>query len=464
MTPRRAAAGGSWALPVQHPGTTHTLLSPQDGGIDRALGTVRRTVLPGGVRVITEQVETVRSVTVGVWAAVGSRDESPALAGATHYLEHLLFKRTDRRDAMAIAAELDAVGGELNGFTTKELTCYYARVVDDDLPLAVDVLLDMVTSSQVTDADVEAERDVVLEEIAMNADDPADSVHELFTQRLWSTSPTARPVLGTAESIGAITPHQLRRWYRTRYIAPHLVVSAVGNLEHTAVVRLVRTALAAGRLALAPEAHPAAPRSAVTPVSRSRPRPGVHVLERDTEQANVVLGVPGLPRDDRRWTLAVLSSVLGDGSSSRLFQSVREERGLAYSVNSYFTSLTDVGEFGVYVGCQPAKVDEVLRVIRGEVETMAARGVTEAELSRARGQLRGSLVLGLEDTGSRMTRLAKADLLSGELPSLSEVLRRIEAVTLDDVHALARELFGVPLSVAVVGPFDDPEPIRRVVA
>lgn len=464
MTQRRGAAGASWALPVQHPGTTHTLLSPQDSGIDQTLGTVRRTVLPGGVRVITEQVGTVRSVSVGVWAGVGSRDESPKVAGATHYLEHLLFKRTDRRDAMAIAAELDAVGGELNGFTTKELTCYYARVVDEDLPLAVDVLLDMVTSSQVTDADVEAERDVVLEEIAMNADDPGDCVHELFTQRLWSTSPVGRPVLGTVESIAAISPHQLRRWYRTRYLAPNLVVAAVGNLEHTAFVREVRKALAAGRLPLAPDGHPAPPRSAATPVSRSRPRPGVHVLERDTEQANVVLGVPGLPRDDRRWTLAVLSSVLGDGSSSRLFQSVREERGLAYSVNSYFTSLTDVGEFGVYVGCQPAKVDEAVRVIRAEVEQVAEHGVTPAELARAKGQLRGSLVLGLEDTGSRMTRLAKADLLSGELPSLSEVLRRIDAVGLPDVHALAAELFAVPLSVAVVGPFDDDEPFRRAVS
>jgi predicted Zn-dependent peptidase len=242
------------------------------------------------------------------------------------------------------------------------------------------------------------------------------------------------------------------------------VVAAAGNLEHTALVRLVRRALAAGRLALVPDAHPAPPRCTATPVNRSRPRPGVHVLERATEQANLVLGVPGLPRDDRRWTLALLSSVLGDGSSSRLFQSVREERGLAYAVSSYFTSLTDVGEFGVYVGCHPAKVDEVVRVVRGEIDGLLTSGVTDAELARAKGQLRGSLLLGLEDTGSRMTRLAKADLLSGELPSLSEVLRRIEGVTRDDVHALASELFAAPLALSVVGPFDDDEPFRRAVA
>jgi predicted Zn-dependent peptidase len=464
VSQRRAGTGAGWALPVQHPGTTHTLLSPQSAGIDQALGTVRRTVLPGGIRVITEQLSTVRSVSVGVWAGVGSRDESTRMAGATHYLEHLLFKRTGRRDAMAIAAEIDAVGGELNGFTTKELTCYYARVVDDDLPVALDVLLDMVTSSLVNDEDVESERDVVLEEIAMNEDDPADSAHELFTQRLWGTSPVGRPVLGTVESIQALRPHQLRRWYRTRYTAPHLVVAAAGNLEHNALVRMVRQGLAAGELRLGEDVYPAPPRTAAAAVSRTRPRPGVHVLDRATEQANVVMGVPGLPRDDRRWTLAVLSSILGDGSSSRLFQSVREQRGLAYAVNSYFTSFADVGEFGVYVGCQPSKVRDVVSVVRDEVSVVAQDGVTPTELARAKGQLRGALVLGLEDTGSRMTRLAKADLLSGELPSLSEVLRRIDAVTSDGVHALAADLFSAPMSMAVVGPFDDAEPFRQVVA
>jgi predicted Zn-dependent peptidase len=464
VTSRRAGSPAGWALPVQHPGTTHTLLSPQDAGIDQALGTVRRTVLPGGVRVITEKLATVRSVSVGVWAGVGSRDETPALAGATHYLEHLLFKRTARRDALAIAAEIDAVGGELNGFTTKELTCYYARVVDEDVPVALDVLLDMVTSSLVTDDDVDAERHVVLEEIAMNADDPADSAHELFTQSMWGSSPVGRPVLGTAASIEALRPHQLRRWYRTRYTAPHLVVAAAGNLEHTALVRLVRASLAAAGLDAGDDSRPAPPRTAAGSTRRPRPRHGVHVIDRPAEQANVVVGVPGLPRDDRRWALALLSSVLGDGSSSRLFQSVREQRGLAYAVNSYFSSFADVGEFGVYVGCQPAKVGEVVGLVGAEMRAVAEHGITPLELARAKGQLRGGLVLGLEDTGARMTRLAKADLLSGELPSLSEVLRRIDTVTADEVHALAAELFAEPVSVAVVGPCDDDTVIRAAVA
>lgn len=463
MTRRRGGTGSGWALPAQHPGTTHTLLSPSGDGIDQAVGTVRRTVLPGGLRVITEQIPTVRSVSVGVWAGVGSRDESPSLAGATHFLEHLLFKRTERRDAAMIAAEIDQIGGELNGFTTKELTCYYARVVDDDLPIALDVLLDMVTASLVTDADVEAERPVVLEEIAMNDDDPSDTVHELFSQGLWAPHPVGRPVLGTAQSIAAIPAHQLRLWYRTRYTLPHLVIAAAGNLEHTALVRLVRQAVAQGTLTSGDSAHPAPPRTAVAgPKVASSST--VTVQQRPIEQANVVAGVPGLPRDERRWPLAVLSSVVGDGTSSRLFQSVREQRGLAYSVYSFFSSLADAGSFGVYVGCQPAKATEALGLIRDEMAAVAADGITSAELDRAKGQLRGALVLGLEDTSSRMSRLAKAELLSGELPSLSEVLRRIDAVTLDEVHLLAEELFCQPLSLAVVGPFDDDVGLREAVA
>ena len=464
MTRRRGGAGASWALPVQHPGTTHTLLSPGGEGIDQAIGMVRRTVLPGGLRVITEQLPTVRSVSLGVWAGVGSRDETPALAGATHFLEHLLFKRTARRDAAQIAAEIDEVGGELNGFTTKEITCYYARMVDDDLPIALDVLLDMVTASLVTDADVDAERPVVLEEIAMNDDDPADTVHEMFSQGMWSPHPVGRPVLGTVSSIETMPAHQLRVWYRTRYVPQNLVIAAAGNLEHNALVRLVRQAVAQGGLARSDDAHPAPARVGRGEAVRVPTTTAVTVRQRPTEQANVIIGVPGLPRDERRWPLAVLSSVLGDGSSSRLFQSVREERGLAYSVYSFFSSLADAGSFGVYVGCQPAKAGEALALIRNELESVRADGITEAELARAKGQLRGSLVLGLEDTSSRMSRLAKAELLSGELPSLSEVLRRIDAVSIDEVHALAQELFSQHLSVSAVGPFDDDTALRGALA
>jgi len=464
VTRRRVSAQGGWALPAQHPGTTHTLLSPAGDGIDQAVGTVRRTVLPGGLRVITEQLPTVRSVSLGVWAGVGSRDETPALAGATHFLEHLLFKRTARRDAAQIAAEIDEIGGELNGFTTKELTCYYARVVDEDTPIALDVLLDMVTASLVTDADVDAERPVVVEEIAMNDDDPADTVHEMFAGGMWLPHPVGRPVLGSVASIEGMPSHQLRLWYRTRYLPSNLVIAAAGNLEHTALVRLVRQAMAKGMLTATPDAHPAPPRAGLPQAARVPASTSVAVTHRPTEQANIVVGVPGLPRDERRWPLAVLSSILGDGSSSRLFQSVREDHGLAYSVYSFFTSLADAGSFGVYVGCQPAKAEKALVLIRAELERIRTGGVSEAELTRAKGQLRGSLVLGLEDTSSRMSRLAKAELLSGELPSLSEVLRRIDSVTVAEVDSLASELFAQPLSLSVVGPFDDDAAVRGAVA
>jgi len=298
----------------------------------------------------------------------------------------------------------------------------------------------------------------------MTDDDPGDSVHELFSQSMWSPHPIGRPVLGTVASIEHIPAHQLRLWYRTRYLPPNLVIAAAGNLEHTALVRLVRQATAQGTLAVTVDAHPAPPRVALPAGPRVSAAPGVNLQHRSTEQANVVAGVPGLPRDERRWPLAVLSSVLGDGSSSRLFQSVREQRGLAYSVYSFFASLADAGSFGVYVGCQPAKVDEALGVIRAELDAVRADGITAAELARAKGQLRGALVLGLEDTSSRMSRLAKAELLSGELPSLSEVLRRIDAVTADEVHGLAEDLFSHPLSLAAVGPFDDDASLREAVA
>ncbi|HSK26311.1 MAG TPA: pitrilysin family protein [Jiangellales bacterium] len=442
-------------LPVQRPGTTRTLLREDDGTL------TRRTVLPGGLRVLTEAVPGVRSVAFGIWVGVGSRDESPSLSGATHYLEHLLFKGTWRRGALDISAAIDAVGGELNAFTAKEYTCYYARVLDEDLPLAVDVVSDMVTSSVVASSDVAAERDVVLEEIAMHDDDPGDTVHDVFAGRLWGDSPLGRPILGTVESIGSLSRTSLHGYYRRRYRSPRIVVAAAGSLDHARVVALVRSAFGAAGF-LDDDAEPAPPR-----VGGRAPRAygGVHLLERRTEQANLVLGVPGVSRTDpRRFALGVLNGALGGGMSSRLFQEVREKRGLAYSVYSYASQYADAGLLGVYVGCLPRKVDQVLDVCRDELGAVAARGITDEELARGKGQLRGALVLGLEDTGSRMSRIAKADLVYGELPGVGELLRRIDAVTLDDVRAVAADLLGRQPSLAVIGPFDDASRFDRAVA
>ncbi len=430
---------------AQAPGRTRTLTAGPDGGV------VRRTVLPGGLRVISEAVPGVRSVAFGVWVGVGSRDETPALAGASHYLEHLLFKGTRRRDAMAIAAELEAVGGELNAFTAKEYTCYYARVLDDDMPLAVDVICDMVTSSLVTARDVDGERNVILEEIAMHDDDPGDAVHDIFAAAVWPGSTLGRPVLGTVESIGSMSRASINGYYRRRYRPGNLVVAAAGNVDHSALVRLVKRGFA-GVVAADDDAVPSAPR-----LGGSAPAfaPAKTVLSRPIEQANLILGSPGIARrDDRRFALGVLNAALGGGMSSRLFQEVREKRGLAYSVYSFTSHYADTGLVGVYAGCAPKKAREVLDICREQLHLVGAGGITAEELERGKGQMRGGLVLGLEDTGSRMSRLGKAELVYGELMTVDEILAAIDAVTLDDVHEVAMSLFAAPQAIAAVGPYD----------
>ncbi|MEP6462411.1 MAG: pitrilysin family protein [Frankiaceae bacterium] len=414
---------------------------------------IRRTVLPGGLRVVTEAMPAVRSVAFGVWAGVGSRDETARLGGASHYLEHLLFKGTKRRGALDISAALDAVGGELNAFTSKEYTCYYARVLDADLPLAVDVICDMVTSSLIAAEDVDAERGVILEEIAMHDDDPTDAVHDNFARTVHGDTPLGRPVLGTVDTIGAIQRRAIAGYYRRRYRADNLVVAVAGNVDHATVVRLVRNAFRAADALGEDGTEPAAPRIGGRPTTF---RPGVSVLRRPTEQANLVLGAEGIARtDDRRWAMGVLNAALGGGMSSRLFQEVREKRGLAYSVYSFATHYADTGVMGVYAGCLPKKVDEVLDICRDQLALVAADGLTEEELTRGKGQLRGSLVLGLEDTGSRMSRLGKSELVYGELLGVDDVLASIAAVTPDDVAAIAAEVLGGPLALSVIGPFDD---------
>ncbi len=430
--------------------TTRTLLAEADGGL------VRRTVLPGGLRVITEAMPTVRSVTFGIWVGVGSRDESTRQAGCSHYLEHLLFKGTERRSALEISAAVDCVGGEMNAFTTKEYTCFYARVLDSDLPVAVDVVSDVVNSALLLAADVESERGVILEEIAMSDDDPADLVHDAFAQAVFGDTPLGRPVLGSVDSIEGLARRTIDGYYRRHYRPENMVVAVAGNIDHRQVVRLVRKAFGAAGALGERSTEPVPPRSGGAPSRARAHRPQVVLQPRPTEQANFVLGVPGLSRlDERRFALGVLNGVLGGGMSSRLFQEVREKRGLAYSVYSYNTQYADTGLFGVYAGCMPERVDQVLELCRAELEKVVEGGITVEELRRGQGQMRGSLVLGLEDTGSRMSRIGKAELVYGELLGVSELLRRIDAVTLDDVREVAGNLLGASPTLAVIGPFDE---------
>ncbi|WP_425572290.1 M16 family metallopeptidase [Pseudonocardia eucalypti] len=409
---------------------------------------VTLSLLPSGLRVVTEPLPGVRSASVGVWIGAGSRDEVAGQAGAAHFLEHLLFKGTARRTSVRIAEEIDAVGGELNAFTAKEHTCFYAQVLDTDLPLAVDLLVDVVTAATMTPADVELERAVVLEEIAMRADDPEDMLGEVFDTALFGDHPLGRPVIGSQASVEALTQAGLHGFWRERYTPPRMVLAAAGNVEHARVLELAEAAFPA-----APAGTPLAPRQG-PPVATGEARVEVH--HADTEQAHLMLGVRGLDRrDERRTALEVLNTALGGGLSSRLFQQVREQRGLAYSVYSATTSYADAGQLAVYAGCQPDRLGEVTSVIREVLDSVAERGLTDAEVARAKGALRGGLVLGLEDSASRMSRIGRHELDYGRQRSIRQTLDAIEAVTPDDVAAIAAEVLNRPLTTAVIGPVDE---------
>jgi predicted Zn-dependent peptidase len=438
--------------------------SPREGTQRLAEGesVVYRTVLPGGLRVITESLPAVRSASFGIWAGVGSRDEDVSHAGATHYLEHLLFKGTARRSALDISAAVDAVGGELNAFTAKEYTCYYARVLDADLPLAIDVLADMVTGSLLEPSEVEAERAVILEEIAMTDDDPSDTAHEAFGWQLFGDTPLGRPILGTVDSINAITRDQIAEHYAARYPPENLVVAAAGRLDHDEVVELTAECFGS---ALKAEAAPSPPRLPAPAPPEVGAGTGVRLISRPIEQANLVLGCTGLARtDERRFTLGVLNAALGGGMSSRLFQEIREKRGLAYSVYSFTSQHADVGVWGIYAGCAPAKADEVLAICADEIAKVCDVGLTKEELDRGKGQLRGSIVLGLEDPASRMTRIGKSELVYPNLEPVDEILANIDAVTLDDVREVAGAILTKPKALAVVGPYDDADSFAAAIA
>ena len=439
-----AGAGSSDLAPAPVPVGVTTVLDVDEFG-----GRVERTELPGGLRVLTETMPGVLSATLGIWVGVGSRDEDPGVAGASHFLEHLLFKGTTSRSALEIATAMDAVGGEMNAFTAKEHTCYYANVLASDLPLAVTLLADLVTEACNTAEDLESERTVVLEEIAMRDDEPSDAVHDLFSETMFGDTPLGRSVLGTAESIEGLTRDDVDGWYRGRYAMPSIVVTAAGRVEHAAVLDLI-TAAFADRLG--GDARPAPLR--LGDMAPDKPARSAGLIARRTEQTHLLLGLPGIGRlDDRRYAAAVLDAAVGGGMSSRLFQEIREKRGLVYSVGSALTHYAGTGSFSVYAGCAKKRVPEVLRLVREELARVAADGLSSEEVARARGQLKGNLVLGLEDTGSRMSRLGKSELSYGEYLPVLEVLARLDAVDEGQVRSVAAELFTRETCLAVVGPY-----------
>ncbi len=421
-----------------------------------------RTILPSGLRIVTEEVSTVRSATFGVWVNVGSRDETSPVAGASHFLEHLLFKGTKTRTAMEISSSIEAVGGEMNAFTGKEYTCFYARVIDVDLPLAVDVISDLITSSVVAASDVDAERNVVLEEIAMRDDDPSDLIHDLYLEAYYGNSELGRPILGTIDSIKGMSRNSVFNYYKKRYRPEDLVIAVAGNIKHKKVVRMVEEAMSKDNFLDVPSAKPnlrAATHSKVPGVGK------VGILDKKTEQAHLLLGGQGVERnDDRRFALSVLASALGGGMSSRLFQEVREKRGLAYSVYSYVQQFAGSGTLAFYAGCQPSKAVEVVKIIRDITMDVAEHGLPEEEITRAKGAVSGSLVLSQEDTGSQMSRIGKSELVYGEVMTFDEILSRVKSVTPADVRAIASEILPKPSTLAIVGPFKSASKFEKVIA
>lgn len=437
-----------WDLPLLASGNPdNELTAEQDGA------TIRRSVLPGGVRVVTEYMPGQRSATVGAWVGVGSRDETDGHFGSTHFLEHLLFKGTGRRSAMDIAEAFDAVGGEANAATGKESTCYYARVLDTDLPMAVDVITDMITSATIDSGELETERGVILEELAMTEDDPTDVVHEEFSAAVLAGHDLGRPIGGTPQTIKDVPRSAVWEHYQQHYRPETLVVTGAGSIDHDQLCEQISASLTTGGWELDPNVVPRSRRdnTAIDGIGAIAKEIVVH---RPVEQANVIVGSTGISATDpRRFELSVLLAVLGGGMSSRMFQEIRERRGLAYSTYCFGSSHVGTGTFGLYAGCAPQRVDEVTALMIAELENLCNSGITEDELTRSKGQLRGGLVMGLEDSGSRMNRLGRAELVTGELLSMQESLDKIGQVTRSQVQELAIDLASRPRSIVRVGPF-----------
>ena len=431
----------------------------RDGGVDadrlnqadrdadhrRMIG---RTRLASGLRVVTERLPHLRSAAVGFWVGTGSRDEPAPRAGVSHFLEHLLFKGTEDRDAATIAETVESRGGDMNAFTAQEVTTFYVRVPDLCLPLAMDILSDIVWRPALRPSDIESERHVILEELHLRDDEPEDLVQDLFTGAVFPQHPIGREVIGSVATIEGMSRDDIADFHARHYRPSNVVVAAAGNVEHDEVVTLVEAGLD----------HANGTRPPREPYAGQPPPRPLALLERPTEQAHLVLGMRALPNDDPdRYALTVLNQALGGGMSSRLFQEVRERRGLAYSVYSYRAALEETGVLAVSAGTAPERVDELLDVLDAELQRVVTdRGVSERELAAARGHLRGSLALSLESSGSRMHRIGRSEITLGEIPTLDELVARIDAVAAHDVaRVVERVLAGVDRTLAVVGPFTE---------
>ena len=402
------------------------------------------TTLPNGLRVISQDMPSLRSLAIGVWVDTGSRDETPVEAGASHFLEHLLFKGSEQWSAQRISEAFDAMGARHNAFTSKEYTCYWARCRDADLPRTFEILAEMVQHPAFRQEEIDLERGVVLEEINMNEDDPTDVAHEQFVRTLWGSHPLAPPILGTKDSITAMTRDTINGYWARRYSPRSVVVAVAGRVDHDELLALVVEHIGAWE---GDEID--------RPLSEPSNEPGVGVVRRDTEQAHLVFGGPGLKRDDeRRFALIVADHVLGGGMSSRLFREIRERRGLAYAVHSFRSPFADSGSSAIYVGTTPDQTSEVLKLVRAELDKMIDAGVTDDELERARGHVQGSLAISLEDADGRMNRLGRHEITGLEHLSVDEIVEKVDAVTLEDVVEAAGAAYSGPYVLGATGPFD----------
>ncbi len=408
---------------------------------------IRTDRLPSGLSLVTEAMAEARSVCIGFWVGTGSRDESDEFAGASHFLEHLLFKGSDDRSATAIAEAVDEVGGDFNAFTTKEYTSFYIRLLAEHVDLGLDILSDIMWRPALRGADLDAERQVILDEILMHADEPADEAGEQSSALLFPDHPLGREVLGTESSVEAMSPDRIRSFFESHYLPGNMVVAVAGDLEHDSVASGLADRFGAAVGGATPQR--AAPSTRVDPLA---------VTRRATEQAHVVVAARSVDRNDpSRYALAVLNHVLGGGLSSRLFQEIRERRGLAYSVWSERVAYHDAGFLSVGLGTAPEHVPEVLRIVTDELAALGADGVTDRELAIAKGNLRAETLLACEDSGARMSRIGAGMLLHGEVLTVDAVLARVEAVTREDVHTAATTLAAAPRTLSVVGPFDEGE-------
>ncbi len=429
--------------------------------VDLGGGLMRRTVHPSGLRVLTERMPGARSATVGFWVGIGSRDEqaergdAPGSLGSTHFLEHLLFKGTPTRDAYEIATSFDRIGAENNALTAKEYTCYYAKVRDVDLDGAVSTLADMVANSVIDGGEFETERGVILEELAMAADDLADVANERFFEAVLGAHPLGRPIGGNPDTIRAARREDVMAHYLAQYDPSTLVVTAAGAVDHDRLVEQVLSALRlAGERWGVDEDR--APKRREAPPLGEEPQPAqpaaAHLTERESEQINLMIGTAGLQAGDpRRFAFGIMNSVLGGGMSSRLFQEIREKRGLAYTAYSFGASYSDGGVFGMYAGTMPEKAAQVAELARAELQGIAEGGITEEEHERALGQIAGSSALALEDSDTRMGRLARAELGTGELFTLDASLERFRGVTAEQIRAVADLVAQRPQTVVAVG-------------